>query len=209
MSKTLRLVIILVGFLALCWSKSFALTDRAERLIKAHGPIPKEIVKPECLKEPLPSWFYILTKKINSYLRIRSGYPRVDKEKVCFVDQKVISGAVEMYNMDHSIPMTDFKDEFISTKKGLLVAEGYLKNPVTKAHSKCRYLSYGDLTKDGVLYCSYHGYHAAEPRLGVEIKDNRKRFQTMMGVFTIFAFILFIAAIVITFRTFQVKSEDE
>lgn len=72
------------------------------------------------------------------------------RQKSCFSNQRVIQGAVEMYNMDYSTPMEKLDIP-------ILVRNRYLKNEPTSPDPKCAYHSSGDLSKDGFVYCSFHG----------------------------------------------------
>ena len=72
------------------------------------------------------------------------------RQKACFSNIRVLQGAVEMYNMDNSVMMTDLD---IPT----LVKEKYLKSAPKGPEPECEYYSTGDLTKDGVVGCKMHG----------------------------------------------------
>lgn len=72
------------------------------------------------------------------------------REKACFSNQRVLLGAVEMYNMDHDEMMTKLD---IPT----LVKEKYLKSVPTGPEPECEYFSIGDLSKDGTIGCKRHG----------------------------------------------------
>lgn len=72
------------------------------------------------------------------------------RAKACYSNQRVISGAVEMYNMDHVEMMTS-----LDVQK--LVKERYLKVVPSKPEPDCDYLSDGDLTSDGKITCKKHG----------------------------------------------------
>jgi competence protein ComGC len=70
--------------------------------------------------------------------------------KACFSNQRVLIGAVEMYNMDHDTMMSNLD---IPT----LVKEGYLKETPNKPDPDCDYFSKGDLATDGIIFCKKHG----------------------------------------------------
>ena len=75
------------------------------------------------------------------------------KIKACFATQRVLNGAVELYNKD-------FKDNKMhSLDQELLVKEKYLKKAIYEGPDKsCKYLSEGDLASEtGYIYCDYHG----------------------------------------------------
>ena len=71
------------------------------------------------------------------------------REKACWSNIRVIQGAVELYNEDYSIKME--KMDIPS-----LIKNGYLKEEPTKPEEKCCYFSFGDLSKDGFIFCSNH-----------------------------------------------------
>jgi Ca-activated chloride channel family protein len=73
--------------------------------------------------------------------------------KACYANMRVILGAVEMYNMDHTDMMT------VVTEKELdiLVQEGYLKSKITHPTNECAYGTIGDLTNGGYICCLEHG----------------------------------------------------
>lgn len=78
------------------------------------------------------------------------------RTKACFANMRVILGAIEMYNMDHSemkhdLTMADVKEG------GILIKENYLKSKVTTPKAECEYYSNGDLCKDGKIFCKFHG----------------------------------------------------
>ena len=72
------------------------------------------------------------------------------RQKACFSNQRVIQGAVEMYNMDYPTPMEKLDIP-------LLVKDNYLKSAPVPPEPRCAYFSSGDLSKDGFVYCSFHG----------------------------------------------------
>ena len=92
---------------------------------------------------------------ILSFFNIPSVFARRDAayHKACFSNQRVILGAIEMYNMDHDVMMTECNEYNLH----LLCDEGYLKQMPTKPREQCEYLSNSDLTATGVIYCKYHG----------------------------------------------------
>ena len=76
--------------------------------------------------------------------------------KACYANQRVILGAVEMYNMDNAEMITGLKDEDVR-ESGLLVRGKYLKSPVISPEPDCYYQSQGDLSGTGTITCTRHG----------------------------------------------------
>lgn len=76
------------------------------------------------------------------------------REKNCFSNLRVITGAVEMYNMDNYQ-----KNQMRSLEMQTLVNEHYLKSIPTGPDISCEYFSDGDLSvaSEGIIACKYHG----------------------------------------------------
>ncbi|HOT28652.1 MAG TPA: VIT domain-containing protein [Candidatus Ozemobacteraceae bacterium] len=75
------------------------------------------------------------------------------REKACYANMRVILGAVEMYNMDHDPMLCMVDDQVIDG----LQQSNYLKGGINRPEAGCAYLSSGDLTGGGVIYCAIHG----------------------------------------------------
>lgn len=115
------------------------------------------------------------------YFLFESGKPNFCKrvprdyyQKQCFSNQRVISGAIDMYNMDHELMIHEFNEH---TYK-LLVEEKYLHN--IKDYCECEYLVEGDLAVDGYIYCLNHGSpdrrkEGINPEASLHPKKDRKR----------------------------------
>lgn len=80
--------------------------------------------------------------------------------KACGATIRVITGGVEMYNMDNKIMMKDLDIKALSTptynsytKKN----EVYLKGDPNNNAYGCSYKSNGDLTEYGEIICNKHG----------------------------------------------------
>ena len=80
-----------------------------------------------------------------------------ENNKTCFANQKILLGAIEMYNMDvpNDQKIKTLDNEAIINK---LVEKNYLnKKNFNKSKEDCVFLSKGDLTKDGFVFCKKHG----------------------------------------------------
>jgi prepilin-type N-terminal cleavage/methylation domain-containing protein len=75
------------------------------------------------------------------------------REKACYANMRVILGAVEMYNMDHTSMMSTMSSSMIDS----LVSGDYLKSKITPPESGCSYSHTSDLTDDGLIQCDVHG----------------------------------------------------
>lgn len=77
------------------------------------------------------------------------------RSKACYSNQRVLMGAVEMYNMD--VPDKDTIHELDNKTIEILIEKHYLK-PLTYPEPECSYISEGDLLKDaGYIRCKFHG----------------------------------------------------
>ncbi|PKL45674.1 MAG: hypothetical protein CVV41_01350 [Candidatus Riflebacteria bacterium HGW-Riflebacteria-1] len=72
------------------------------------------------------------------------------RDKACMANIRVLTGAVEMYNMDKTPMMTNLNME-------LLIKNHFLKSPIIGAEKDCRYVASGNLNEDGQIYCQLHG----------------------------------------------------
>jgi competence protein ComGC len=77
----------------------------------------------------------------------------VSAENLCHANMRVLLGAVEMYNMDHS-EMINIMDESVIKK---LMSEGYLLKSFSRCPAKGKYKNSGDLSSVGVIECTTHG----------------------------------------------------
>jgi prepilin-type N-terminal cleavage/methylation domain-containing protein len=83
----------------------------------------------------------------------RRGHHR-SRSKSCMANMRVLSGAVEMYNMDNNVMLSHFDHETIQR----LIDGKYLKSTVTcPGNPPGIYGSDGDLSREGVVSCSAHG----------------------------------------------------
>lgn len=124
---------------------------------KEAGDVPEEIINPPSPVPPPPDGFENLRRFFLEHImgfRITYGYAR---GKACFANQRVIYGAVEMYNMDHNKACSNLIDSDVTDSSGTIVSGGYLKGPVTRPDANCEYRSYGNLATNGIVYCTYHG----------------------------------------------------
>ena len=77
------------------------------------------------------------------------------REKACYANIRVILGAIEMYNMDHSAMKASVADaDVIGT--GILISGQYLKTPVTKPETGCVYTG-ANVDTTGRISCNIHG----------------------------------------------------
>ena len=77
---------------------------------------------------------------------------RTTPQNLCFSNQRVLNGAIDMYNMDSS-KMIKTYDQSI---RDLLIKGKYLKSDFMN-EVECEFLTEGDLTENGFIYCVNHG----------------------------------------------------
>ncbi len=86
----------------------------------------------------------------------RSRYQPQAREKACYANMRVILGALEMYNMDHTEMIDSINDADVTREDGFLIRGHYLKAPVNRPESGCFY-SGRDLNGTGRIECAEHG----------------------------------------------------
>lgn len=75
------------------------------------------------------------------------------RQKACLANQRVLMGAIEMYNMDNNTMISDFDGNTID----LLVQGKYLKSQIVPAEQNCAFSSIGPLSQAGIVMCGVHG----------------------------------------------------
>lgn len=78
--------------------------------------------------------------------------------RACAANMRVMTGAIEMYNMDHS-EMLKEPDFSMFSEGGVMLETGLLKQPIQLPTDKCSYSFTGDFSDidSGVISCSVHG----------------------------------------------------
>ena len=79
-------------------------------------------------------------------------YRRTTPQNLCFSNQRVLNGAIEMYNMDHN-EMIKTYDQSV---RDLLIKDKYLRSDFMD-EVECEFITEGDLTETGFIYCVNHG----------------------------------------------------
>lgn len=80
------------------------------------------------------------------------------QSKACEANRNLLTGAVELYNLQHPEMITTLTDEDTGPN-GRLVKAGSLKEPIRKSLPACSYSSEGDIMSvdDWKVKCSVHG----------------------------------------------------
>lgn len=161
LSKALLCWILLIFSLILLQVADVRADDETEgqmrKLVSEAGPVPDAIINP-----PRPSTNEVgAVEQLSRFWKEKIMGFRITystaRGKACQANQRVLASAVEMFNMDKGYIMTRLipADAFDSASP--LVSGMYLKGPVTPPETNCEYMSYGDLTSTGIIYCSQHG----------------------------------------------------
>ncbi len=91
------------------------------------------------------------------------------REKACYANQRVLLGAIEMYNMDHSVMLTAYNPSV----EPLLVQGQYLKTAITKPEQGCAYYGVNLNDKNGGMCCAMHGGVESDNMLTVDPKTQQ------------------------------------
>lgn len=75
----------------------------------------------------------------------------------CYANIRILTAAVEMYNMDHPQQAISKLSDADGLEGGILLKGKYLSAPIQKADPECAYESSGDLTTGGKIRCRKHG----------------------------------------------------
>ena len=88
----------------------------------------------------------------------------------CWFNIRDLQDAVDCYDMADNKMMT-----VLDIDK--LLEEGYLRKNPTNYHSNCKYISKGDLTENGKIYCELHGsLSEIEQKMEIEKKKKEQRY---------------------------------
>lgn len=112
-----------------------------------------------------------LTGQLDAYAANRLNSRDKDPTKVCFANQHLLLGAIEMYNMDNKTIVGTFSD-VNELQRSLLLPGGYLKSPLIIPDSGCSYSSVGNLLENGYIVCSKHGNFDGHSTASVQIAPN-------------------------------------
>ena len=139
------------------------------------------------------------------FLAVQPNYPPVRPSRIkdnCFSEIRILSGAVELYNMDYETKIHKLDEETIN----ILVDNKYLKKLPKPLIEKCKYLSQGDLASStGTIYCEAHGSEDGQIKskysedeiakdIYTTVRDNK-----IKGFSIVFAIALLISVIAVTF----------
>ncbi len=151
-------VFLMLEMVLMVWTaEGIDLKTWAEDLVKKHGSPPIEILEP---REVVVEHSIFLENVKRAFRRLTGTLRTIEVSRVksCFANQRVILGAIEMYNLDRpTTRKTSLSDKDVSDSNGVLVSGGYLKTSVTRPRPECRYAAYGDPSEEGIVYCLHHG----------------------------------------------------
>ncbi|HNV71139.1 MAG TPA: VWA domain-containing protein, partial [Candidatus Ozemobacteraceae bacterium] len=89
--------------------------------------------------------------------------------KACYANQRVLLGAIEMYNMDHSVQLSAYNPSV----EPVLVNGQYLKTPLTKPETGCGYYGVSLNTASGAIACAMHGGVEADNMVTIDPKTQQ------------------------------------
>ena len=75
----------------------------------------------------------------------------------CFSDIRSMTDAIDMYNMDNPVMITELNDRTLQIVKDLKYLKANTPDTTSTYRKKCKYHTKGDLTENGFIYCEYHG----------------------------------------------------
>jgi len=134
-----------------------AAENQMRELVKTAGLPPEAIINP-----PQPVTFKLsIQERFSRFWNEKIFGFRITyasaRGKACHANQRVLAGAVEMYNMDNGNAMKTLRHADVVNPAGELVKGYYIKAPITPPEANCEYYSYGDLTDTGIIYCAFSG----------------------------------------------------
>jgi hypothetical protein len=129
----------------------------AAELIRTAGPVPDAVISPsEQVRYELPVGERLRRLWLEKVIGFRITYEQA-RGKACHANQRVLAGAVQMYNEENGNTMKSITHADVTSTTGTLIIGRYLKSQILPADSVCEYRSYGDLTGPGIIYCAHHG----------------------------------------------------
>ncbi|OQB44651.1 MAG: Bacterial SH3 domain protein [bacterium ADurb.Bin157] len=128
-------------------------------LIEKELPTNTVVNQPMTSIPPIPQKAVIRSEPI--IYKVRPNAQQGKELRECLANQRVIAGAVLMYNMDdHIEKFRSLTDEDVMSASSVLILDRYLKVPPVKPSKHCHYMSSGDLSSDdddNAVFCKYHG----------------------------------------------------
>jgi len=129
----------------------------AHELIKTAGPVPDAVIAPpEQVRYELTVSERLNRLWLEKVIGFRITYAAA-RGKACHANQRVLAGAIEMYNADNAKTIKAISHADVTSATGTLIVDRYLKSPITPPDPACEYRSYGDLNGPGIIYCTHHG----------------------------------------------------
>ena len=135
------------------------------------------------------------------------GMPLIKKDRssarraACFSNIKQLQIAIEMYNMDKH-------DSMKSLDIDLLVNEKYMKGYPLPPEDNCMYLSEGDLSVSGIIYCKFHGEYDKKKEKELRKQERIDGIKSRFKYFILFIFICSIPSLIYLFITILSRKES-
>ena len=129
------------------------------------------------------------------------------RPKACAANMRVLAGAIEMYNMDHSAPMRDVNPTTLAE----LVKASYLKCPLTPPSPGCSYSGRNldkttDMTQE--IRCAEHGT-VAELNVYFERLQHTQKMKQIIVVGTVAMALLIILGTIFWGSTSRRKPDEQ
>lgn len=106
---------------------------------------------------------------LNSSIRVGSNL-LTDNQKACFSNIEKLTEAIKFYN--EICEKEDRAESYDDKMLPVLIEGKYLLKELKPPTSRCEYASDGNLNKDGIIYCKFHG--DLENKLGLWDKNKAK-----------------------------------
>jgi len=183
-------------------------------LFKTAGPPPEAIINP-----PQPVIYKLSIQERlgrvfrENFLGFRITHASA-RGRACHGNQRVLAGAVEMYNMENATStMKSLRHADVISPTGALIIGCYLKGPITPPDKGCEYYSYGDLTDSGIIYCTLHGtnedYRAALVKVTGLKPDSAFLDDEFVFAVTIIAIFLLLSILVLLALFYKMRKPAE
>ncbi len=126
---------------------------------------------------------YVITNFLNMPTFVQSAPSSSSPKRKCFANQRYLLGVVENYNMDAQSNNYETIKSLDSEAIVRLLEKRYLKENPNKNYKDCEYLSKGDLTNNGFIYCKKHGDISQRVKEIEEIEEIKEPYSSLIIFF--------------------------
>lgn len=204
------------AFSGLVFASDLNLEQTMRELYNEAGEVPEEIVNPVQRQTSEPDLYEKLRRIwLEKVMGFRVTWASA-RGKACFANQRVIAGAVEMYNLDNGPTYTSLNHLDVADSSGVMVSKMYLKSPIFIPEPSCEYRSYGDMTRNGIVYCAHHGtipdYQKALLKASGRVSSYsvaQEREQTAIMGFVLFVLATIVVILMLWWRSRKSEAEAQ